>query len=811
MATTSSSSIGSSIVSSLGIGMYDPKTIAEALANAETIGRKSTLETKQEAQKNKLTAYTTVQNALQGLKSGLSGLVSASIFSQKALTTSDSSIVGATMTSSAGAGTYEIDVTQKASSHTIATQGFTSKDVAIGAGTLTLSVGGSSHDIEINDSNGSLSAIKESINNLNMGVSASIVNDGSGYRLLLASQNSGATNAVSLQVTADDDGDLGDDAGLSKLASGIKEVSAAKDAIFSVNGLDLVSSSNKISGVIEGVTLNINKAGSSSVVIASDTSTVKESIKTIVDDYNAMKSILDNYTSYEKSDEDPTKGILSGDSTVSQLRYQMRSLLNFRSNDRDALVQSMADVGVKTELDGSLSLDETVLDQMMIASPTDVSKLFSTIATPDEKGLPFIRFTGATARTVDGAYEVNIARPATQATYNGGVASDPHLANGTFKINVNGVDSNTLAVSPLTTQLTSDVFYVASETDPLSDFMGAFGDTSGKLRVALGASSLDITLDDTSSLSSIAQSINDASNLGISAAVTGDSVDGFSLVLNRTNGLIPSNGISFSVVEDAYDNDITDTDYAGWSTLFSNKIESATNDHVASYLQYVINNDSNLKAKDARVSVSYDAGSAGFQILTEKYGSASSISLSDVDLDLSTALGWVSSPVDANGVVTLSRGFDVSGSLVDDTEPVLNPQTGKPTGQLGVAFTFVGTGQHVKINSLLTGSPKDLEFDVLGDGADGSILTVTKGYASGLSSKIDAMLNSSNGLIGSKVTNITKSNTTIDGQLTKVQEKYDALVQKYVYQFGMVNALQEQMSALSTSLKAMFQQSSSDE
>lgn len=665
------SSIGSDIISSLGIGVYNPKSIAEALANAETIGRKSTIEENQTKLTNKLTAYNTIKSAMEGLKVGLGDLAKASSFSQKSLTSSDSTAVSASVNSTVSAGTYEVQVINRAKAHTMATQSFASQMTTIGEGTLTLSVGGSSQDIDIGAGNNTLSAIKESINNAKMGISASVVNDGSGYRLLLTAQNSGAANVISMSVTDDDGGDS-DNAGLSALVSGVTSPSVAQNASFKVNGLTLSSSSNQISGAIDGVTLNLNKENTTSTIsVVADTSTVKDSVKSVIEDYNAMKSIMDNYTTYAKDEKDPTKGILAGDSTISQLRFQMRSMLNFKSSDSSSPVQSMADIGVKTQLDGSLVLDEATLNSVLSESPEGVAKLFASVAEPSSS---LVRFKNATDRTNADTFDVSITQVAQQGSYTGtgsaGTATDPVAiasTNNTFKLKLNGVESNVLTVG------------------------------------------------------------------------------------------------------------------AG----------SYTKSSMATYLQGLINNDSNLKAKDAKISVSYNDTTNAFDFLTDKYGSVAKIEFTDVGSDLAVQLGLE--------VKTGTAGKDVAGTLTGST---INPDTSLPYG-----YVFLGTGQQVKINSYLSGSPKDLEFDVLGN-ADGSTLTVTKGYASGLSSKIDTMLDSKIGLIGNKITNVTKSNTLLGDQLTKVQEKYDALVQKYVYQFGMVNALQSQMTALSDSLTAMFSNSS---
>jgi flagellar hook-associated protein 2 len=137
------------------------------------------------------------------------------------------------------------------------------------------------------------------------------------------------------------------------------------------------------------------------------------------------------------------------------------------------------------------------------------------------------------------------------------------------------------------------------------------------------------------------------------------------------------------------------------------------------------------------------------------------------------------------GAVGSYAGQDVMGSL----------------DKGGSSYTFVGTGQHVKIASFLTGSPRDLEFDVAGTstGARGT-LNFQRGFAAQLSKTVTDMMDSSNGLLAVKQANMNKTDTSYTAQLAKVEAHYQQLLARYTTQFTTVNQTISSLNSLKTNL-----------
>lgn len=148
----------------------------------------------------------------------------------------------------------------------------------------------------------------------NLGVTATIVSDASGERLLLRSKTTGEASGFRMTAT-DVDGDNTDDAGLSRLVAGAATDYAA-DARATVNGIAVTSGSNTFSNTVSGVTFNALKVTTDPVdiTVASDTSGVKQNIEAFVKAYNAANQALNQITDYDKDTK--TAGLLQGDSST---------------------------------------------------------------------------------------------------------------------------------------------------------------------------------------------------------------------------------------------------------------------------------------------------------------------------------------------------------------------------------------------------------------------------------------------------------------------------------------------------------------
>ena len=381
-----------STISSLGIGSgLDLSAIVAGLVEAERAPSENRLDAKQESVTTKLSAFGALKSSLSLFQGSLSSLQSSSTFNGKTATTSDESVLSTFASSIADSGSYEVEVSKLAKAHSLATSALTafdSVDDTVGSGTLTIQFGTTTtgpysfsadtskaaQAITVSEANNNttLSGLRDYINENDFGLSASIVNDGSGYRLTLTSDESGAKNSMEITVTDDGDGMNEDNAGLSQLAfNAAAQVSmgqtvTAQDAELTVNGLAITRESNSVTGAIDGVTLNLLKADIGNVVnveVSVNTEGVKAAIEGFVEGYNGLASTIDTLSSYDT--EDNSVGILIGDFTVRSITSQLRSVLSTSVSQLSSSYQSLSAIGIKTTDKGALQLDSATLDEAL--------------------------------------------------------------------------------------------------------------------------------------------------------------------------------------------------------------------------------------------------------------------------------------------------------------------------------------------------------------------------------------------------------------------------------------------------------------
>jgi flagellar hook-associated protein 2 len=349
----------------------------------------------------KISAYATLLSSVSSLRSAVNALKDSSLIGMKA-TVSDTSFFTATASSSASAGTYNIKVNNIATSQSIYSEAFTSESSEVADLTtyatqkLKIQVGsGSAVEITINSSNNTLSGIRDAINDANAGVKASIVNDGSGYRLVLSANSTGASNRIVIQVdennnsTYEEAPDETDTTGLSKLAfnatydtngnvtggiANMTQSQAAVDAKLKVDGLEVTRSSNTITDLISGVTINLIKGDSyaSNIVltVAQDTGTLTAKLASFVSAYNQAMSTIRSLRGNAVS-----KGILSGDATSLSLQNDLRTLTTQTFNNTN-----LVSLGLTHDKNGVLSLDSSVLNSAISDNQSNVITTINTMA-----------------------------------------------------------------------------------------------------------------------------------------------------------------------------------------------------------------------------------------------------------------------------------------------------------------------------------------------------------------------------------------------------------------------------------------------
>ncbi len=376
MATTTSST-STATITSLGVGSgLDLDSILTSLQESKEASL-LTPTTNQETSVNaEITAYGTLTSALTKLQTAAEALADSSLYDSLTTSLSGSGVTAAT-TSDAVAGTYKLEVTQLAQAQSLTTDGVASKTTALGTGTLTLQVGAEEAvSITLTSSNNTLEGIRTAINASGAGVTASIVNDGSGtpYRLVLTSDSTGTESEMTVSYTSDDSSDAATSLfGYDGSTGNMTQTVEALDAQLTINGISITSQSNTVEDALQGVTLNLSATGSAqTLTISQDTDAIYDAVKAFVTAYNSYVSTVDTLTSYD-ADAD-TAGELLGDSTTRRISTKLRS--DLYSAVGSGTFSYLSQLGISLEVDGTLLIDEDTLTSAITDNIDAVSQFF---------------------------------------------------------------------------------------------------------------------------------------------------------------------------------------------------------------------------------------------------------------------------------------------------------------------------------------------------------------------------------------------------------------------------------------------------
>ncbi|RJX34159.1 MAG: flagellar hook protein FliD [Oxalobacter sp.] len=423
------------------------------------------LETKEASYLSEITAFGNLKSALATFQTTMSSLSYASTFQTLQATVADSTVASVSASAYAQVGAHSLKVTQLAQSQILVANGQTSTTSAIGSGTISIdfgtisggtldedgkytdaafaSAGGGIRTITIDSSNNSLSGIRDAINNANIGVTASVINDGSDtpYRLSLTVNNSGLKNSMSISVSGD--------AALQTLLNhdpagtqNLSQTATAQNAEFLLDGIAISKEANNINDVLSGVSFNLLKTNSTATTlnITRDTSGVSSAVESFVSAYNELESTLDELTAYDTETEE--SGLLNGDSTTRNIRTQLRKILTAALPSGSNAFSMLSQVGISVQKDGSLALDSDKLKTALKNSPADFAGLFAAAGAATD-GL--ITYNGAGSNTKAGNYAVNITQLATQGNIAGTGAAGLSIASGlndTLHLTIDGVSAS---------------------------------------------------------------------------------------------------------------------------------------------------------------------------------------------------------------------------------------------------------------------------------------------------------------------------------------------------------------------------------
>ncbi|GKS92548.1 flagellar filament capping protein FliD [Acidovorax sp. SUPP2539] len=380
-------------ITSIGIGSgLDVETIVTKTVALEKQPLVQ-LQAKADTIQTKISTFSQVKSLLSTLSDAAAKLTRDSAWNGMAVSSSNSAAVTATVSGIASASSFGVSVQQLARAQSNASTAV-AKDSVIGAGTMTIQLGtwdstanpptfgvGSSKPINVSVSaTDTITNIAAKINEGDAGVTATVLRDASGERLLLRSKTTGQESGFRVQVAEDPAAP-----GLSKLAfdpqnsPGVglaaNTIQYAQNTQAKINGISVTSKDNTFTEAIPGLTLTVSQVTTTDVEmgVKADTATMKKNIQDFVDAYNAVNDLLGSSTKYDS--ESKTKGVLQGDSTAVGLQNSLRAAIGAAVGGTSAL-QTLSDIGLEVQRGGKLTVDNTKLDNAL-KTPDTLKQLFA--------------------------------------------------------------------------------------------------------------------------------------------------------------------------------------------------------------------------------------------------------------------------------------------------------------------------------------------------------------------------------------------------------------------------------------------------
>ena len=344
--------MASSTITGVGSG-FDTVGIVKALVDAEKAPKQSQITKLQTSTTTQLSAVGTIKVALETYRTAIGKLNTVSSFNGLAAISSDEKISKVTIDDNASSGTYALKVTQLATASKITSkvfEGGTSAVVNAGTKDTTLTISQSDNDYNVSIPPGAtMQQTRDAINSQlqSKGISANVLTDSNGSRLVISSQTTG--KGTDITISGDSELSTGFDAGKPPL-----------NAEYSIDGVSMESSSNKVTSAISGVSLELLDTKDSTITVASNTTTLKASVQSFVSAYNALMTSINTQTKVTATGDaaTTTSGALTGDASMRQLVSGIRNEL--LQNTSGSSVGNLSQMGISTdEKTGLLALDDT--------------------------------------------------------------------------------------------------------------------------------------------------------------------------------------------------------------------------------------------------------------------------------------------------------------------------------------------------------------------------------------------------------------------------------------------------------------------
>ena len=357
------------------------ESIVTALVNAEQAPKQSQINKQTQTSTAQLSSIGKIQAALDAFRGAMDNMSKDASIGGMTAVTSDANVSSVTLGTGASTGTYSLVVNQLATASKVSTKVYAGGASTVinstkAATSLTISQSGKNYSVNV-PAGATLQQVRDSINSQfsSVGLSANILTDSTGSRLVMTSTSTGAGTDITIG------GNSGLEVGTSVLGG------APQNAKYTIDGTAQESKSNTLTDALSGVSIKLTGVSAmssdgvnrvaSTITVSRSADTLKSSVKGFVDTYNALVTAISAETSVTtNADGSTTSSALTGDSTMRNLQTALRTQLNALSGS--GTLKSLAQFGVNTDSKtGKLSIDDKVFGAAVLTNPTDIGGIFN--------------------------------------------------------------------------------------------------------------------------------------------------------------------------------------------------------------------------------------------------------------------------------------------------------------------------------------------------------------------------------------------------------------------------------------------------
>lgn len=361
--------MASSTVSGIGSGI-DTQGIVKALVDAEKAPKQQQINNQTQTATTSLSAVGSIKSALETYRAALTKLNTGTSFTGLTGSSSEDKVAKVNLADGATAGNYLLNVTQLATASKISSQIYSGATALVNdtgeSQTLTISQSDTNYSVSIS-AGATLQQARDAINGQlqSKGITANVLTDASGSRLVFSSTKTGEGTELTL-------------GGSSALATGVTTITEPQNAKYTLDGLELESTSNTVTGAVSGLNIELIKEGESTLSVATNNDTLKASVQTFVSAYNALMTAVNAQTKVTAGADgsSSTAGALTGDATMRSLVNSIRSELT--QNVGTGALRSLSQLGINTvQKTGLLEINESKWNAAVKTHGADISALFT--------------------------------------------------------------------------------------------------------------------------------------------------------------------------------------------------------------------------------------------------------------------------------------------------------------------------------------------------------------------------------------------------------------------------------------------------